>query len=100
MRSSRAMRYAERLSELSSQLLDLEDLRKLVEDAERSARRAPTRLTYALRRPRTRELSALSVRLRRHAGPIRHAELSAPREQHSPADWISPPFPEGWWASP
>jgi hypothetical protein len=57
MRGSRAILYAERLSELTSQLSELEDLRNLVEEAERTACGVPPlRLTYPpLRRVRRRE---------------------------------------------
>ena len=69
MRGSRAILYAERVSELTSQLSELEDLRDLVEEAERSARGVPPlRLTLPpSHRVRRRERGALSVRLRRHA---------------------------------
>lgn len=102
MRSSRAMLYAQRLSELSSQLSDLEDLRDLVEDAERSARGAPAlRSTHRASRPfRIREPRAHSVRLRRYAPPGRNAETLGPPENHNRVDWILlNPFPDGWWAS-
>jgi len=72
MRSSRPIFCAQRLSELISQLSELEDLRVLVEEAERSARGVPPLgLTHpASRRVRRRERVALSVRLRRYA-PLR-----------------------------
>ena len=103
MRSFRAMLYAQRLSELCSQLSDLEDLRGLVEDAERSARSAPgLRLTHhSSRRLRSRKRGALSVRLRRNAQPSRNAgALSSPEKDNQVDCTLLDPFPDGWWASP
>lgn len=103
MRSSRAMLYAQLLSELSSQLSDLEALRGLVEDAERSARGAPAlRLTHQTsRRLRSREPGALSARLRHQAPPIKNAGALSPPENDNQVDWtLLAPFPNGWWASP
>jgi len=97
------MLYAQRLSELCSQLSDLEALRGLVEDAERSARGAPAlRLTHqASRRLRSREPGALSVRLRRYAPPSRNAGALSPPENDNQVDWtLLAPFPDEWWASP
>jgi hypothetical protein len=103
MRSSRAILYAQRLSELTSQLSELEDIRGLVDEAERRARGAPPlRLTRpASRRLRSREPAALSVRLRRHAPPSRNAGAISPlttttksiglRWSHSPTDGGLPP---------
>lgn len=58
------MLYLQRLGELASQLSELENLRGLVEDAERSARGAsPWRSRrHAWRRRRGRDFGALSVR--------------------------------------
>jgi hypothetical protein len=80
MRSSRAILYAQRLSELTSQLSELEYIRGLVEEAERSARSVPPlRLTHpASRRLRTREPDALSVRFRRRAPPSWNAGAISP----------------------
>jgi hypothetical protein len=103
MRSSRAILYAQRLSELTSQLSELEYLRGLVEEAERSARGVPPlRLTHpASRRLRRREPGALSVRLRRHAPPSRNAGAISPPDNDNQVDWtLLEPFPDGWWASP
>ena len=102
MRGSRAILYAERVSELTSQLSELEDLRDLVEEAERSARGVPPlRLTHPpSRRVRRRERVALSVRLRRHA-PLRwNAGAVSPPDNDNQVDWtLLQPFPDGWWAS-
>jgi hypothetical protein len=103
MRSSRAILYAQRLSELTSQLSELEYLRGLVEEAERSARGVPPlRLTHpASRRLRRREPGALSVRLRRHAPPNRNAGAINLPDNDNQVDWtLLEPFPDGWWASP
>ena len=80
MRGSRAILYVEQLSELTSQLSELEDLRGLVEEAERSARGVPPiRLTHpASRRLRTREPGVPSVRLRRRAPPSWNAGAISP----------------------
>jgi hypothetical protein len=102
MRSSRAILYAQRLSELTSQLSELEYLRSLVDAAERRARGArPLRLTRpASRRLRSREPGALSVRLRRHAPPNRNAGAITPADNDNQVDWtLLEPFPDGWWAS-
>jgi hypothetical protein len=102
MRSSRAILYAERLSELTSQLSELADLRDLVEEAERSARGVPPlRLTHPpSRRVRRRERGALSVRLRRHAPLSGNAGAISPPDNDNQVDWtLLEPFPDGWWAS-
>ena len=101
MRSSRAMLYAERLSNLTSQLVKLEDLRRLVEGAERRARGAPpSRLT----RPapsRSREPKAMSVRLRRQAPSNTNTGACSPADSNDHIDWaLLEPFPDDWWASP
>lgn len=96
MRSSRAILYLQRLGELASQLSELEDLRSLVEDAERVAGGAPALRSrrHASRRLRGRDLGALSVRLRRYTPPSRSAGGNQ-------IDWmLLEPFPDGWWASP
>lgn len=69
MRSSRSMLYAQRLSKLSSELAELEDLRGLVEKAERKVRgpHALCSAPHASQHLRSREPRALSVRLRRNA---------------------------------
>jgi hypothetical protein len=103
MRGSRAILYAERLSELTSQLSELEYLRGLVEEAERIARGvAPLRLTHPTsRRVRRREPGALSVRLRRHAPPSGNAGAISPPDNDNQVDQtLLEPFPDGWWASP
>ena len=98
------MRYLRRLDELASQLSELEDLRGLVEDAERSARGAPVLRSsrrHASRRLRRRDLGALSVRLRRYTPPSMDAAALNPSENDNEADWtLLHPFPDGWWASP
>jgi hypothetical protein len=103
MRSFRAILYLQRLGELASQLSDLEDLRRLVEDAERSTHGAPElrRTHHALRRRRSREPGARSVRLRRYARPSRNAgALSSPESDNQVYWTLLDPFPDGWWASP
>lgn len=103
MRSSRAILYLQRLGELASQLSELEDLRSLVEDAERVARGAPALRSrrHASRRLRGRDLGALSVRLRRYTPPSRSAGGLRPPQNDNQIDWTLPePFPDGWWASP
>jgi hypothetical protein len=103
MRGSRAILYAERLSELTSQLSELEYLRGLVEEAERSAHAVPPlRLTHpASRRLRSRKPGALSVRLRRRAPPSWNAGAISPPDNDNQVDQtLLEPFPDGWWASP
>jgi hypothetical protein len=102
MRSSRAILYAQRLSELTSQLSELEYLRGLVEEAERARGVPPLRLTHpASRRLRSREPGALSVRLRRHAPLSRNAGAISPPDNDNQIDWtLLESFPDGWWASP
>lgn len=103
MRSSRAMLYLQRLGELASQLSELEDLRGLVEDAERSARVPALRSRrHASRRLRGRDVGALFVRLRRrYPPPSRNAGALRPPENDNQIDWtLLEPFPDGWWASP
>ena len=103
MRSSRAVLCAQRLSELTSQLSELEYLRGLVEQAERRARGVPPlRLTHPpSRRVRRRERGAMSVRLRRHAPLSRNAKVIGPPDNDNQVDWtLLEPFPDGWWASP
>src|SRR4051794_11988889 len=101
MRSSRAILCAQRLSELISQLSELEDLRGLVEEAERSARGVPPLcLTHPARRLRRRKPDAMSVRLRRHAPPTRNAGAISTPDNDNQVDWdLLEPFPDGWWAS-
>jgi hypothetical protein len=102
MRDSRAMLYAQRLSDISSQLSELEYLRGLVEEAERRARGAPPlRLTRSgSRHLRSREPRALSVRLRRLAPPSRNAgAICTPDNDNQVESSLLEPFPEGWWAS-
>jgi hypothetical protein len=101
MRGSRAIVYAERLIELTSQLSELEYLRRLVGEAERSARGVPPlRLTHpALRRLRSRK-PAMSVRLRRHAPLSGNAGAICTPDNDNQVDWtLLEPFPDGWWAS-
>jgi len=100
MRSSRAILYLQRLDELASQLSELEDLRSLVEDAER-ARGAPALRTrrHAPRRLQRRDLGALSVRLRRCTPPSRGG-LRLPQNDNQIDLMLLEPFPEQWWASP
>lgn len=103
MRSSRSMLYAQRLSELGSQLSELEDLRGLVEKAERNASGSPALCLarHASRRLRSREPGALSVRLRRYAPLSRNAGALGSPENDNQVDWtLLDPFPEEWWASP
>lgn len=103
MRSSRAMLYLQRLGELASRLSELEDLRGLVEDAERSARGASALRSgcHVSRRLRGRDLGALSVRLRRYTPASRDAGAVRPPENDNQIDWkLLEPFPDGWWASP
>lgn len=103
MRSSRAMLYLQRLGELASQLSELENLRGLVEDAERSARgTSPLRYRlHAWRRRRGRDFGALSVRLHRYPPPSRDVGTVRPSENDNPIDGaLLEPFPNGWWASP
>lgn len=103
MRSSRAMLHLQRLGELASQLLELEDLRSLVEDAERVARGASALRSrrHASRRLQGRDLGALSIRLRRHMPPSRNAGGLRPPQHDNQIDWTSlEPFPDSWWASP
>jgi hypothetical protein len=103
MRSSRAILYAQRLSALTSQLSELEYLRDVVEEAERSARGVPPlRLTHpASRRLRSREPGALSVRLRRRTPPSWNAGAIGPPDNDNQVDrTLLEPFPDGWWASP
>ena len=103
MRSSRAMLYLQRLDDLASQLSELEDLRDLVEHAERAARGAPA-LRYrrhASRRLGSRDLGALSVRLRGRTPPSRSAGGLRPGQNDNHIGWaLLEPFPDGWWASP
>jgi len=102
MRSSRAMLYGQLLSELISQLSDLEELRSQVEDAEQSRRTAAgSRLTHhASRRLRNREPGALSVGLRRSTPPSRNAGLLSPLEQDHYADsTLLNPSTNGWSSS-
>ena len=102
MRGSRAILYAERLSELTSQLSELEDLRDLVQEAERSARGVPPlRLAHPpSRRVRRRERGGLSVRLRRHAPLNGNAGAISPPDNDNQVDWtLLEPFPDQWWAS-
>jgi hypothetical protein len=102
MRGSRAILYAERLSDLTSQLSELEDLRDLVEEAERSAGGVPPlRLAHPpSRRVRRRERGALSVRLRGHAPLSRNAGAISLPDNDNQVDWtLLEPFPDGWWAS-
>jgi hypothetical protein len=107
MRDSRAMLYAQRLNDISSQLSELEYLRGLVEEAERRARGAPPlRLTRSgsrhlrSREPRALEPRALSVRLRRLAPPSRNAgAICTPDNDNQVESSLLEPFPEGWWAS-
>jgi len=64
MQRSRAMLYAQRLSELGSQLTDLEDLRSQVDNAEHSARGVAAGLqltSQATRHLRSREPVTLST---------------------------------------
>jgi hypothetical protein len=101
MRGSRAILY-ERLSELASQLSELEDLRDLVEEAERCARGVPPLCLrrLATRHLRSRKPRALSVRLRRLAPPSRNAGAICTPDNDNQVEWtLLEPFPEGWWAS-
>jgi len=101
MRSSRAILYLQRLGELASQLSELEDLRSLVEDAERDARGAPALRPrrHASRRLRGRDLGALSVRLRGYTPASRNAE-GLTIQNDNQIEWtVLEPFPDGWWAS-
>lgn len=104
MRGSRAILYVEQLSELTSQLSELEDLRGLVDEAERHARGVPpfrfTRPTS--RRLRSRKPSALSVPFRRLTPPSWNAGALSPDNttksigpclSHSPMDDGLPPEP-------
>lgn len=103
MRSTRAILYLQRLGELAFQLSELEDLRNLVEDAERVARGAPALRSrrHASRRLRGRDLGALSVRLRRYTPPSRSTGGLRPPQNDNQFDWmLLEPFPDGWWASP
>jgi len=77
MRSSRAILYAQRLSELGSQLTNLEDLRSQVDDAEQSARGASgLQLTsHASRHLRSRESCDLP------APPSLHADATCGTSQ-------------------
>lgn len=104
MRSSRAIVYLQRLGEVAYQLSELEDdLRSLVEEAERVARGAPALRSrrHASRRLRGRDLGALTVRLRRYTPPSRSAGGLRPRQNDDQIDWtLLEPFPDGWWASP
>lgn len=105
MRGSRAILYVEQLSELTSQLSELEDLRGLVDEAERHARGVPHFASHALLRAAfevanrapslshsaasrhqagTQELSALLTTTTKSIGPC----LS-----HSPMDDGLPPEP-------
>jgi hypothetical protein len=100
MRGSRAILYAQRLSELTSQLSELEDLRNVVEEAERRAHGVPPlRLTHPpSRRLRSRK-PAMSVRLRRHAPLSGNAGALSPPDNDNQVDWtLLEPFPEGWSA--
>lgn len=103
MRSSRAMLYRQQLGELASQLSELEDLRSLVEDAERVARGAPALRSrrHASHRLRGRDRGALSVRLRCYTPPGRNAGGLRVPQNDNLIDWmLLEPFPDGWWASP
>ena len=103
MRSSRAIIYLQRLGELASQLSELEDLRGLVEDAERSTRAAPVSRSrrHASRRLQGCDLGTTSVRLRRYTPPSRNAGALRPAENDNQIEWtVLEPFPNGWWASP
>jgi hypothetical protein len=102
MRSSRATLYLQRLGEFVSQLTELEDLRSLVEDAERDARGAPALRPsrHASRRLRGRDLGALSVRVRRYTPASRNAGGLRIPQNDNQIEWtVLEPFPDGWWAS-
>lgn len=103
MRSSRATIYLQRLGEFASQLSELEDLRGLVEEAERSAGVAVALRSgrSSSRRRRFRDLGAPSVRPGRYMPPRRNAGALRSPDNDNQIDWtLLEPFPDGWWASP